>query len=165
MKNKATGDGPAPCRECASAFRELILYRINPEQAKTVAGGIRMAMRGTQIAFQEVSFQLAHMTALGARALRVLTGRGMDDHLIDHLMRAGVRLEISKEVIPPNNCVGAQVHVYCNAWLRLNELVQLDPRENSIERLELQLLQQLMNFYERGAFPQLERSRDAQDVG
>lgn len=156
-------DGSPPCKDCANAFRELMVYKISPERAKTVAAGIHMAMHGAQTAFHELSFQLAHMTALAARAFKVLTGRRIDDHLIDHLTRAGVGIEISKQVVPPNNCIGAQVHVYCNAWLRLNELNRLDPREKSIERQEMQLLHQLMNFYEWGEFPQLQRSQGAPD--
>lgn len=144
---------------------ELTTYHVNPEHAKTVANGIRMAMTGSQQAFQELSFHLAHMTALSRRAFQVITGRAMDETLIDHMKNMNLQNAPPRKVVPPRNCAGTQIHVYSDVWLRLNELVRLNPPEGSIERLELQLLQQLMSFYQRGSFPQLEQARGLDNHG
>lgn len=159
MKTKHARVKAPLCEDCARAFQELIRYHVNPEQAETVANGIRMAMRGNQQAFQELAFHLAHMTALSRRAFHVLTGCGLDDTLIGHMKNMDVGSGRTQRVVPPDNCSGTQIHVYCNAWLRLNELVRLNPPEESMEELELRLLQQLMSFYQRGAFPQLQDAR------
>ena len=160
MKSKHPGDETLLCKDCFRAFQELSKYNVKPENAETVANGIRMAMMSTQQAFQELAFRLAHMTALSRRAFQVLTGRHeMDDTLIGHMKDMGVGEKPPPQVVPPDHCAGTQIHVYCNAWLRLNELVRLNPAEESTEQLELRLLQQLMSFYQRGAFPQLEHAR------
>jgi YspA, cpYpsA-related SLOG family len=160
MKTRHPEDEAPLCKECIRARQELMTHNVTLEQATTVADGIRMALRNSQHAFQELTFQLAHVIALARRAFQVLTGRAqIDDTLIGHMKNMDLADQPPEAVIPPGNCSAAQLHVYCNVWLRLNELVRLDPRAKSAERLELQLLQQLMNFYQRGAFPQLEHGR------
>ncbi len=161
MKTKQPRDAAPLCPECARAFQELIPYNVNPEQAQTVANGIQTAMSHNQQAFQELSFQLAHMTALSRRAFQHITGRVLDDTLVGHLKDMGLGNQPPQRVAPPNNCAGTQIHVYASGWLRLNELVRLNPPGKSIERLELRLLQQVMNFYQRGEFPQLEHATGA----
>jgi len=160
MKASRTDKPPPMCKDCAQAFQQLMMYNIKPDKAGTVASGIRMAMTASQYAFQDVAFHVALLTSLIRRAFTVLTERGEDASLVDHIKELGVSDGPSRPLPPPRNYSNSQIHVYSNIWLRLNELNRLNPGSKSPDHLEQQLLQQLMNFYERGAFPQLAHSRN-----